>query len=100
MDTLIQRKHNKVEGLWNEDKAWVSNDVELYSLTVAYFCKLYTDKLDSSEFSLPHGLFLVLDLEDLNGLRCTVDIREVKEALMVIGANKTPRPNGYHAFFF
>ncbi|CAL8164318.1 unnamed protein product [Prunus armeniaca] len=100
LSTVIRRRRNKLEGLNNEARIWITNKVGMELTIVNYFQGLFGDTGLVDDYRLLPHLFPRLADMDLEGLSCEVTNDEVKNSPFAIWGLKTPGPDGFPALFY
>ncbi|KAK9922738.1 hypothetical protein M0R45_031185 [Rubus argutus] len=100
LTTLVRRRRNKIEGLFDKDNQWQTESNTLKSIAVDFFQNLFSESTHlDSRFMIP-WLFPSLEIDDLHRLCCPVDMYEVKNAMFSIGGLKAPGYDGFPAGFY
>ncbi|KAM1727381.1 hypothetical protein ACFX12_018028 [Malus domestica] len=100
LSTIIRRRRNKIEGLWNNDGVWVEDKEDLKQIAVHHFCSLFAYSFYGTSNGVMPNLFSYVDQSLLGALKEDVSLQEVKDSLFSIGALKALGPDGYPAAFF
>lgn len=100
LSTLIRRRRNKLEGLFDENNVWRKDKEDMMTIAVSYFQGLFSE---SGQAGLPNywpNLFPRIDGSTLDDLNADVTEEEIRNALFSIGGLKAPGPDGFPAIFF
>ncbi|KAK9939901.1 hypothetical protein M0R45_016581 [Rubus argutus] len=100
LSTLIRRRKNKIEGLFDINGAWHTNTADMMKIAVSFFQNLFSDPgSEWSNFLIP-WLFPRINDVQLESLCKPVEMCEIKSALFSIGGLKTPGIDGFPALFY
>ncbi|CAA7059442.1 unnamed protein product [Microthlaspi erraticum] len=87
--------------LQNEDGVWLSTTMELESLAVEYFCRLYSlDDVEQEVAALPLEGFTQLTSDEIDSLRKPFTEEEIVMAVRQMGSYKAPGPDGFQPVFY
>ncbi|KAM2666646.1 hypothetical protein EV2_018455 [Malus domestica] len=93
LSTIIRRRRNKIEGLWNNDGVWVEDKEDLKQIAVHHFCSLFAYSFYGTSNGVMPNLFSYVDQSLLGALKEDVSLQEVKDSLFSIGALKALGPD-------
>ncbi|KAK9911968.1 hypothetical protein M0R45_035845 [Rubus argutus] len=100
LTTLVRRRRNKIEGLFDAAGQWQTKAHTLKTIAVNFFQDLFSEPTpDDSRFMIP-WLFPSLETDDHHRLCCPIDMLEVKTAMFSIGGFKAPGYDGFPAGFY
>lgn len=98
--TMVRRRRNKIDGLFNEHGVWCEDPTVLKSIAANYFQQLFSVTEDNDlRFIIPF-MFPDIDQVSLVNLQNEVHPDEVKSAMFHIGGLKSPGFDGFPAQFF
>lgn len=100
LSTITRRRRNKLEGLFDNNAQWRTDQLGLCDIAVHYFQSLYKAAPGTAHINfhqLKSGGLLPSELTQLHQLPSLADI---KAAVFGIGATKSPGIDGIPAHFF
>lgn len=99
--TVIRRKRNRIEALKDDEGQWVSSHIELESLAVGYYKRLYSmEDVELVVHELPPEGFPALTREEVQLLNRTFTHSDVKKAIRSMGKYKAPGLDGFQPVFY
>ncbi|KAK9937007.1 hypothetical protein M0R45_013825 [Rubus argutus] len=100
LTTLIQRRRNKIEGLFDDNDVWTTDCTSMKTIAINYFSRLFTFEASlDTLFHIPN-LFPDLEAQKISWIQRPLSRAEVNMAMFSIGGTKTPGPDGYPAIFY
>lgn len=100
LSTVISRRKNKIEGLFNKHNFWCSFKNELHKVALEYFEDLF---IANPNTGIPHNWpnhFKSSSSRQAANLNCEISLDEVRNALFSIGPSNAPGEDGYPAMFY
>ncbi|XP_061998979.1 uncharacterized protein LOC133716290 [Rosa rugosa] len=94
LTTLVRRRKNKIEGLFDKDGNWFTDSASMKNISVDFFVDLFSLKnYEDIRFTIP-WLFPAIDQLTLDNICKPVTLVEVKNSLFDIGGLKAPGCDG------
>lgn len=100
LTTMVRRRMNKIDGLFDDDGNWCENPMELKAIVVSHLQSLFFAHEELDNWFLIPLLFPRLDVNSLRRLDTVVKPEEVKNALFHIGSLKALGFDCFPAHFF
>lgn len=100
LTTLVRRRRNKIEGLYDSADNWCADSNSMKSIAVDFFTDLFSQPpSEDTGVTIPR-LFPDIDQALINDLDKPISIADVRNALFSIGGLKAPGHDGFPALFF
>ncbi|XP_016200434.2 uncharacterized protein LOC107641457 [Arachis ipaensis] len=100
VQTLVQRKHNKIHGLFLQDGVWETDPDVLRREAESFYKCLFCQSEDVDLGYLGDVPLPSLNDEACCSLTAPVTLEEVKSAVFSMHSFKASGPDGFQAFFF
>ena len=99
--TIIRRRRNRVEALQDESGCWVTDDVQVKSMVLSYWQRLFQEEQHApSNGSVLRDYFPDIPASDREKLERSFSSCEVYAALKDMQPFKAPGPDGFQPVFY
>lgn len=101
LTTLIRRRNNKIEGLFDDHVQWHTDSGMMKYIAVNFFTDLFSfsNTHDDIRFVIP-WMFPTIDDLTLSDMYKSVSLLEVKNVIFSIRGLKAPSYDGFLAIFY